>query len=78
MRSASCVSSHFLRRDSSGCVESGIAEGEEVVVIWVVREGPMPERRVSWRPGAEGAPRDFADRWEWLVEWPAGGAILIA
>lgn len=40
--------------------------------------GPTPARRVSWRPGAEGAPTVFAWRWEWVVEWEEGGAMRIA
>lgn len=41
------------------------------------REGPTPARRVSWIPGAEGAPSDLGARWLWVVVWPAAGAILI-
>jgi hypothetical protein len=41
-------------------------------------EGPTPARNVSWIPGAEGAPREVGWRWEWVVAWPEGGAILIA
>jgi len=48
-----------------------------VVVVWET-QGPTPARRVSWIPGAEGAPRDWGWRCEWVVEWPDGGAILIA
>lgn len=44
----------------------------------VMTEGPTPWRRVSWRPGAEGAPSDFSERWECEVEWPLGGAMRIA
>lgn len=40
--------------------------------------GPTPARRVSWRPGAEGAPAVRAERWEWEVEWVDGGAMRIA
>lgn len=40
--------------------------------------GPTPARRVSWIPGAEGAPRECDCRWEWVVEWLEEGAILIA
>lgn len=40
--------------------------------------GPTPARRVSWRPGAEGAPVVRAERWEWEVEWVEGGAMRIA
>lgn len=39
--------------------------------------GPTPARRVSWTPGAEGAPAECALRCEWVVVWPAAGAILI-
>lgn len=69
---ASCVSSQRLRRDSSGCAESGMEAAD------VVTDGPTPWRRVSCRPGAEGAPRDFGDRCECEVEWPLGGAMRIA
>lgn len=72
---AACVSSHFLRRTSRGCAESGTDEGEVLVVC--EREGPTPARSVSWIPGAEGAPMFFEERWLWVVEWPAAGAILI-
>jgi hypothetical protein len=40
--------------------------------------GPMPARSVSWIPGAEGAPVDLGERWLWLLEWAAGGAIRMA
>jgi hypothetical protein len=43
-----------------------------------VTTGPTPARSVSWRPGADGAPRLWAFRWECVVAWPDGGAILIA
>jgi len=46
--------------------------------VEVRREGPMPCRRVSWIPGAEGAPREEPERCEWVVEWPAAGAMRIA
>jgi len=46
--------------------------------VVAVREGPTPERKVSWIPGAEGAPIDWGWRWEWVLVWPDGGAILIA
>lgn len=46
-------------------------------VVDVAVEGPTPERRVSWRPGAEGAPRVEVWRWEWVEEWEVGGAIRI-
>ena len=64
-----------MRRVSRGCAESGIDEGE-AEVVWV-KEGPTPARRVSWIPGAEGAPTFFWERWLWVVEWPDAGAILI-
>jgi hypothetical protein len=72
----SCVSSHFLRRLSSGCAESGAEDGEAEVVC--LKVGPTPARSVSWIPGAEGAPKDLDSRWEWEVEWPDGGTIRIA
>jgi len=40
--------------------------------------GPTPARRVSCRPGAEGAPDVRVERWEWEVEWVDGGAMRIA
>jgi hypothetical protein len=40
--------------------------------------GPMPERRVSWMPGADGAPRDVDLRWLWVLECELGGATRIA
>jgi len=40
--------------------------------------GPMPERRVSWMPGAEGAPVEVGLRWLWVLEWELGGATRIA
>lgn len=43
---ASCVAAQFASRDSNGCVE-----------LCESIEGMSEERRVSWRPGAEGAPR---------------------
>lgn len=44
----------------------------------VLTEGPTPIRRVSCRPGAEGAPEVLGVRWEWEVEWPEVGAMRIA
>jgi hypothetical protein len=38
----------------------------------------MPCRRVSWIPGAEGAPREEPERCECVEEWPAAGAMRIA
>ena len=47
----SWVDVHEERRDSRGCVEESCGCCDEV-------EGEVrEERRVSWRPGAEGAPR---------------------
>ena len=37
--------------------------------------GPTPARRVSWTPGAEGAPMECEVRWEWVVVWPDWGTI---
>jgi hypothetical protein len=66
------VASQFLRRDSRGWDES-------VVGVWLrFTEGPTPARRVSWRPGAEGAPVVRWARWEWEVEWVEGGEMRIA
>jgi hypothetical protein len=65
-----------LSRFSRGCELSGREE------VWLevtgTTEGPTPARNVSWIPGAEGAPREVGWRWEWVVAWPEGGAILIA
>lgn len=60
IRSASRVASHCLRRDSKGWDEMGRdeaeAEEEEDLGATVSRGlGARPERRVSCRPGAEGA-----------------------
>ena len=50
----------LARRDSRGWVEDSFDCAEEesgegfVLVVGVVKR---EERRVSWRPGAEGAPR---------------------
>lgn len=80
MRRDSCVASQALRRVSSGCVLSGSAEGvlDEVLGAEVRRLGPTPARRVSWIPGAEGAPRDLGWRWEWVLAWPEAGVMRIA
>jgi hypothetical protein len=80
MRRASCVASQDLRRVSSGWVLSGRAEGllAEVFGEEVRRLGPTPARRVSWIPGAEGAPRDLAWRWECVLAWPEAGTMRIA
>jgi hypothetical protein len=48
-------------------------EGAESVVESL---GPRPARRVSWRPGAEGAEAEvMCENW---VELEDGGAILMA
>lgn len=48
------MASQFFKRVSRGWFES---IGEVVVLVEDgEREGPTPERRVSCRPGAEGAP----------------------
>lgn len=48
---------------------------DEVVeeVVGVDEEGPMPWRRVSWRPGAEGAPAER--RWVKVVGWVVSGTM---
>jgi hypothetical protein len=56
-------------------VLSGKEEGDVDVVLET--EGPTPARKVSWIPGAEGAPTDLGARWLCELEWPDGGAILI-
>lgn len=68
----SCVASQFLRRVSSGCEESVMGVEE---VVEVEGEGPTPARRVSWRPGAEGAEVEVV---AWVVVWDEEGAIRIA
>lgn len=59
---ASCVSCHFLSRFSRGWALSGRED------VWVelvgTTLGPTPARRVSWIPGAEGAPEEYGCRWE--------------
>ena len=59
-----------------------LSSGTELVLAVVVGRvwamGPMPERRVSWMPGAEGAPVEVGLRWLWLLECELGGAIRIA
>jgi hypothetical protein len=59
-----------------------LSRGTEVVLAVVVERecatGPMPERSVSWMPGAEGAPIEVGLRWLWVLEWELGGAIRIA
>lgn len=49
----------------------------ELVVEAVCVAGPTPARRVSWSPGAEGAPRVLACTRECVLECPAAGAIRI-
>jgi hypothetical protein len=52
---ASCVARHCVNRASSGCEDcSWSGWADEFVGAGVVR--PSEERRVSWMPGAEGAP----------------------
>jgi hypothetical protein len=76
----SCVAVQFWRRDSRGCVVVGFAFDEA--------EEYKEERRVSCRPGAEGAPRSMesllwvvwlesleAVVFEVLVGCVAGGAM---
>jgi len=73
----SCVAVHCASRDSKGCLES---RGTEVVVDEVCAEcttGPTPARRVSWIPGAEGAPRLKPETLLWVLECEADGTIRI-
>lgn len=63
---------------SSGWAESGRALG-----VLLEEVGPTPARRVSWRPGADGAPDGRREvevglRWEKEVVWEEGGAMRIA
>lgn len=72
------VAAQFVRRDSSGWAdERGVWEGSE---------GCCWRRRVSGRPGAEGAPRETEEEdvddvnfevWVFvvLVAWVEGGAM---
>lgn len=60
------MASQFLRRASSGCVETGLLEAASKA------EAPTPWRRVSWMPGAEGAEEEW-EAWEKVVgAWEAG------
>lgn len=70
------VCCHWERRASRGCVEE-ICEADEECVCW-------ERRRVSGRPGAEGAPRETEEEVEESLEdwvlvvvdgWAAGGAM---
>ena len=65
---------HCVRRASRGCVD------EVDVDTW--GSGVREERRVSWRPGAEGAPRESSEVDEDFVEvlvvdvgWEAEGTM---
>jgi hypothetical protein len=67
MRSCSRVASQLLSRASSGWAEVvGWSRASVLLAVLVARvlEGPTPERRVSCRPGAEGADAD----WRWVKE----------
>jgi hypothetical protein len=59
-----------------------LSSGIELVPAAVEDEawatGPIPERRVSWIPGADGAPRDVGLRWLWELECELDGAMRIA
>jgi hypothetical protein len=73
------VAVHCASRDSKGCVlSSGMEVVAAVEVGRLCATGPIPERRVSWMPGAEGAPVEVGLRWLWVLEWELGGAIRIA
>jgi hypothetical protein len=62
-----------LRRASRGWAEStGAGASVEVGAL----EGPTPARRVSWRPGAEGAEVDLVV-WVKLVAGALAGVIRI-
>jgi hypothetical protein len=69
------VASQFLRRDSRGWDEMGLVV--PVAVAEVVREsrgeGPTPDRRVSCRPGAEGA--DVLWLWVNVEGWVSEGMM---
>jgi len=76
MRTDSWVASHALRRDSSGCRDEGIS----LVVVLLRRRGslPRPWRRVSCRPGAEGADVLRPEgRWVNVLVWSAAGTMRI-
>jgi hypothetical protein len=53
---ASWVDRHASRRASSGCVEEGVSPLVFVEEAWAVAGRVSLLRRVSGRPGAEGAP----------------------
>lgn len=76
---ASCVAVHCANRDSNGCeLSRGIEPVPAAVDGSPWATGPMPERRVSWMPGADGAPRDVGLRWLWVLECELAGAMRIA
>ena len=64
---------HCVRRASRGWVDVVVVVAEDPKGDDVEEERPDDVRRVSGRPGAEGAPRSVALVVE--VAWEAGGAM---
>lgn len=71
MRKDSWVVDHCLRRASNGCAEVGVVDD----VVWAYGSGPTPARRVSWRPGAEGAPWAEGRMCEKVEVWFSAGTM---
>lgn len=78
---ASWVARQASSRASSGCVDAGISLRDGLLVDEAVALAGrvILLRRVSGRPGAEGAPFEGRD-WRVVVldvevGWPAGGAM---
>lgn len=44
-------------------------------VVWWYGSGPTPARRVSCRPGAEGAPWAEGRMWEKVEAWLSAGTM---
>lgn len=73
--SDSCVAVQEARRASKGCALSSWAGAAGLLEVEEMGEGPTPRRRVSWRPGAEGAECEVV---VWVLEWLELGAMRIA
>ena len=71
MRSCSRVASQALSRASRGCAEVGAVELE----VASKGDGPTPARRVSCRPGAEGAEWLRSEMWVNVEEWESAGTM---
>lgn len=72
--SESCVDCQAARRDSSGCVDVVDCDWE-TLVDESEGVGAREERRVSWMPGAEGAPPVVELVLLVEVAWLEGGAM---